>query len=336
MPKLISFDVGIKNLAYCIFDIDIDNQKCKILDWNVLDISKEAPSTSSVSPDIFCSCFLSKKTKKCTKKAKYQKENEYYCEVHAKSSGFLLPLKKFSHSSLKKISLEKLLEIEKEYFPNSLLPSPIDNCKKKETKIEKIERIHQQFKEKCLAILNPIPKENTGVVDLIKIGRNLANQLNNLDLENVEYVLIENQISPIANKMKTIQGMIAQIFIIQNVPNIEFISSINKLRGFTSLENERKIDIEEKKEKTTKNPNYKQHKKNGISYCQQWLKNDFFCSWCLFFEEFRNKQDDLADCFLQGIWYLKKMNILTEKMNILTEKNGILKKEEEDQKEREI
>ena len=39
MPKLISFDIGIKNLAYCIFEFSETNSK--ILDWNVLDISKE-------------------------------------------------------------------------------------------------------------------------------------------------------------------------------------------------------------------------------------------------------------------------------------------------------
>ena len=36
--KLISFDIGIKNLAYCIFDID--NTSIKIVDWNVLNLIK--------------------------------------------------------------------------------------------------------------------------------------------------------------------------------------------------------------------------------------------------------------------------------------------------------
>ena len=92
----------------------------------------------------------------------------------------------------------------------------------------------------------------------------------------------------------------------RDVPNIEFISSINKLRGF-SREKE-----EEKKEEEKKgiNPNYKQHKKDGIEYCQQWLQKDIFCSWNSFFEKYPKKQDDLADSFLQGIWYLQKMKIL--------------------------
>ena len=37
MPKLISFDIGIRNLAYCIFDIS--GESVSIIDWNVIDIS---------------------------------------------------------------------------------------------------------------------------------------------------------------------------------------------------------------------------------------------------------------------------------------------------------
>ena len=37
------------------------------------------------------------------------------------------------------------------------------------------------------------------------------------------HVIIENQISPIANRMKTIQGMITQYFIMKNIYNVEYI-----------------------------------------------------------------------------------------------------------------
>ena len=353
MPKLLSFDIGIKNFAYCIFDFTPEEKETtiKILDWNVLDISKTSSSYKK-EEIFFCSCFLSKKTKKkdleekdkekCNKKAKYQKGNDYFCEKHAKLSGFLFPSKKeFSHSSLKKLSLEKLLEIEHKYF---LILENLNLEKIKETKIQKVERIYQQLQQKTLLNINIQETGSDKNIDLITIGRNLEHQLGNLNLENIEYVLIENQISPIANKMKTIQGMVAQIFIMRNVPNIEFISSINKLRGFVSssssssspkkLKTKTKKDLieenilgeqkslgeekeGEKKEKEKPNPNYKQHKKDGILYCQQWLKNDFFCSWNSYFENFKNKQDDLADCFLQGIWYFKKMGILREDMKVV-------------------
>jgi hypothetical protein len=104
--------------------------------------------------------------------------------------------------------------------------------------------------------------------------------------------------------------MITQMFIMREVPNIEFISSANKLRGFSSKSGEKSSS-----KNPNPNPNYKQHKKDGIEYCQQWLQNDLFCSWNSFFEKYPKKQDDLADSFLQGIWYLQKMNILPIKIN---------------------
>lgn len=317
MPKLISFDIGIKNLAYCIFD----TSPCKIIDWNVLDISREESESDNI---IFCSCLLSQnqKTKnqktnkpeiKCKKKAKYQKDNHFFCESHAKKSGFFLPTqtKQFSLSFLKKLSLEKLLETELEFFPKNKEEEKEE--KKKETKIEKTERIYRQFQQKKLVLITKVKK---GTVDLIEIGRNLHKQLSSLNhLDGIEYVLIENQISPIANKMKTIQGMVAQIFIMRDVPHIEFISSVNKLRGFSKVSTSTDKEKEKSGEKEEKsgenpNPNYKQHKKDGITYCRQWLQHDLFCSWNSFFDKYPKKQDDLADSFLQGIWYLQKMKIL--------------------------
>ena len=331
MPKLISFDIGIKNLAYCIFefsfsppvDTDKSSVAVKIIDWNVLDISKhETIEGEKKKDDIFCSCILSKKTKtkteinKCKKKAKYYRMEDYFCESHAKTSGFFFPLKEFSHSSLKKLSLEKLLEIEDKYFFVEKKEKEIPI--KKETKIEKIERISRQFQQKSLVSISNLDSlaKKPKSIDLISIGRNLSNQLLSLEhLEDIEFVLIENQISPIANKMKTIQGMLAQLFIMRNVPHIEFVSSINKLRGFLrekskDQDKDQETDKDQEITKTNPNPNYKQHKKDGILYCQQWLKNDLFCSWNPFFETYPKKQDDLADSFLQGIWYFQKTGVI--------------------------
>ena len=50
-------------------------------------------------------------------------------------------------------------------------------------------------------------------------------------LGDIDRVIIENQISPIANRMKTVQGMLSQYFLMSNDKlDIEFISSINKLK----------------------------------------------------------------------------------------------------------
>ena len=48
----------------------------------------------------------------------------------------------------------------------------------------------------------------------------------------IDTVIIENQISTLASRMKTLQGMITQYFIMKNIPQIEFISASCKLKLF--------------------------------------------------------------------------------------------------------
>jgi hypothetical protein len=87
--------------------------------------------------------------------------------------------------------------------------------------------------------------------------------------------------------MKTLQGMIAQYFIMKNVNNIIFYSASNKLKPF--LENQ----------KTT----YKERKQLGIEFTRQLLDGySQINSWTTFFSK-HSKKDDLADSFLQGLSY---------------------------------
>jgi hypothetical protein len=300
MPKLISFDIGIKNLAYCIFDISA----ISILDWNVIDLS----SDNKIQEKKTCNCTLQSK-KTCSKIAKYCIDSLFFCEKHAKTSSYLLPSKEFDEPSLKKKSVDSLrtfLEEKKIHIPVS---------SKKETKIEMMERILEWKKTKMLTSLQKETKLKKGKpLDFIQIGRNLAIHLSKIDLADIQYVVIENQISPIANKMRTIQGMVAQMFILQNVPIIEFVSSSNKLREYLGEKKEKEKDFE--KSETILNPDYKQHKKDGIQYTREWLTSEKlgFSHWNTFFDTYPRKQDDLADAFLQGIWYLrKKLGISLEK-----------------------
>ena len=140
-------------------------------------------------------------------------------------------------------------------------------------------------------------KLNAGEFSLIDLGRNLNIQFNkmvqenNLSDENLKYVIIENQISPIANRMKSIQCMIAQYFIIKNIENIAFVSASNKLNQFMN--------------KTTE---YKERKKMSIEITQKLLEEDKDNNkWLGYFNKHK-KKDDLADAFLQLLWYKNKKN----------------------------
>ena len=145
--------------------------------------------------------------------------------------------------------------------------------------------------------LEKIESVNANNVNIIDLGINIFHEFNKLfkiiNLKSIDYILIENQIGPIANRMKTIQGMVAQYFINNNINNIEFISPINKLKLFC-------------KDKKT---NYNDRKKLSIQYTKELLYN---LNITKYIEVFNNhsKKDDLADCFLQGIYYLYSNNNL--------------------------
>ena len=135
--------------------------------------------------------------------------------------------------------------------------------------------------------------------NLLNIGINLKNHFdNNSAIENVELILIENQIGPIANKMKTIQGMISQYFICKNKYNIELVSAINKLKPFINEENKEK------------NKDYQKRKKFGIEIMTNMInETDNFLMWKDYFLNTK-KKDDLSDCFLQCYSYLIQNNKL--------------------------
>jgi len=284
MKRIVSFDVGIKNMAYCIFDVSGEN--FSITDWNVLNLMNEESEIK------FCNIQLQEKKKPktnevvlskiCNKKAKYEKDGNCYCEKHAKTSTFLIPNKECSPSQIKKLKLENLTEFANKYK----IPYNIGTNKKN------LLSVVITFMEKHS--LKPISsiKTNAGELDLITIGKNLKKELNQLDtMKNITHVVIENQISPIATRMKTIQGMLAQYFIMSyDMVYIDFVSSSCKLKGLEK----HNTDVENR---------YQQHKKDAVYHCKHILEKENIVEWMNVLDT--KKRDDLADCFLQGIWFLQ-------------------------------
>ena len=126
----------------------------------------------------------------------------------------------------------------------------------------------------------------------------------------IDHVIIENQISPIANRMKTIQGMLVQYFIMSDiqVENIEFISAANKLKEYDVKDKDTKEKSKEKdkdKPKMKNTTTYSERKKLGISRCLEMLHSEYYFNNMLEYFNKHKKQDDLSDSFLQGIWFIK-------------------------------
>jgi hypothetical protein len=196
---------------------------------------------------------------------------------------------------------------------------------------------------------------------LVDIGKEINVQLSAILLKfdpnrEITHIIIENQISPIANRMKTIQGMLSQYFIMKyedrNI-TIDFISSFNKLKMFPKTP-----DIDPKNVGPIVQHNVSpivqlnvspivqlnvgpivqlnvspivqtatNHGEEAINANYKKHKKDgiYYCRQileknpelnCVVDFEKHAKKDDLADSLLQGIWYLKSKNIITIAENL--------------------
>lgn len=273
--KILSIDVGIKNLAFCLFcNNDTTNHSFLIKKWNVVDLS--------TSEEVVKKCCGKEKKGPCLKPAKYTKNNQCFCIKHAKKEKYVLPSCDLKSSYINKQKLQKLIDIVAKYKIPSITEKP--------KKSDLVSLITDFAKDNCY---EELVKTSAADVDLITIGKNIKLKFDNLFLEeaNIDYVIIENQISPIANRMKTIQGQIVQYFIMSgiNIANIEFISASNKLKEFES---------DDKTE-------YKDRKKLGIAKTQEIVQHNENFSNMLDYFNTHKKKDDLADSFLQGLWFIK-------------------------------
>ena len=273
--KIISIDVGIKNLAFCLFDTH--NLQKDILLWNVVNLSQKT--------EIKC-C-----DQGCNSPVKFSKNSEYYCLKHAKKHNtYKIAKPDLRLTTIKKCKIKDLHTLAAKY--NIIIPL-------KETKVG-ILSLFQKYLDTFY--FENVETINASKLDLVTIGKNMMLQLDEIlkdHLSTIDLVIIENQISPIANRMKTVQGMISQYFIMRNQNiQIEFVSSANKLKGQEVVDSDE--EKEEKDEPIVKvKHSYSDRKKMGIKYCLGLIDK----SWHPFFTNHK-KQDDLADSYLQGIWYI--------------------------------
>jgi hypothetical protein len=285
--KILSIDVGIKNLAYCI--INYENEIVDIIEWDIIDICREKHWV----------CKNIKKNKTvCNKQASYHKNDIYYCKIHSKKQEYLVPdkdmFKLYKQIKKEKVSLKKLQTfVVNHRLLSELAPELADkNVKKilkKYSKPELMLKIVTFIDEKYL---NCIEKMNTNTLNMIDCAKLLKKHLdNNFGDKDLDKIIIENQIGPLALRMKMVQGMITQHFIENGKTNIEYINASNKLKNFLN------------KKKTT----YNERKKMGIEVTRKYINEHVnLHKWTETFNK-HSKKDDLADSFLQALYFLKKI-----------------------------
>jgi hypothetical protein len=273
---LLSFDVGIKNLAYCLLSItETENSKhfIEIVKWNILDLSCDHIEKAKTEET------LEKILKQCSK----CKKSATYC-TH---SNTMLPedVTRFCKKHAEEAQLPMHPKLLKSNSKNGQMPYIVP-----------------------LSVINK--KVSCNKINIVDLGKNIKCHLDVIfaeHMDKIDAILIENQIGNLAGRMNVLQGMISQYFIMRNITNIEFISATNKLKLFKSIINKKlnacgeggNLDNVLKSEKKL----YKMRKDAGKMVCRSLLSfypklND----WMVTYDKHK-KNDDLADCFLQGYYY---------------------------------
>ena len=374
--KLLSIDVGIKNLAFCLLRVPDSTQpsnsynhssQFEILLWDVVGISQseqeEAASLQRAESHPLCSHYA--KTQ-CKSKAAYfyysylDDEPIFTCKRHAFHSSPAAEPKQIIVMTppqiaklLKSDSIDRLIKFCESFTTRVTgLKSECESepdPKTKRIKAELIKSATHLLRTRCLfpyeharashvsdttevltsgsirKKLSVIPSSGTCAADsvsLISVGYNLMQKFDKLfysETPQGQYyympnrVVIENQISPIATRMKTVQGMVTQYFLMRGVSktSISYISATNKLKAWSAINADAEIDT------------YDDRKKTGIACVRKMLSSSSSSSsssptlleslspptgmtdaviehWRMVFESHK-KKDDMADSLLQGI-----------------------------------
>jgi hypothetical protein len=281
-PHILSIDVGVKNLAVCLFtpkypeyDKITNPNAITILYWDIIDLSGEK---------LECKCSRDN----CTTNAKFDKDGILFCLRHAKKEKqWIIPVKETSTTYINKANVKKLIDIAHTYdvFKKN------NTDKKRKTEIK--QTIIEYFQKNTFKLVKS-NSVNASTINLTTVGRNIKRILNEVfETAHITHVAIENQIGPQAIRMKAIQAMLAQYFIMKNDNiHIQTVASSRKLE-------ECKVNKSQ----------YTLRKKIAIEICQEHLKTNKEELWETHFN-LHTKKDDLADSLLQGLWVLKHGNIV--------------------------
>jgi len=295
--KVLSWDVGIINLAYCLLDVkktkimvnegsDNNNSvekeeiKYSIYHWGLIDLSNKK----------VYKCQVCNKNA-CLKYYDMESETEkYFCKTHGK---------KYNCPTLKPIN--DFFEQPKEKLNCDICNKECKRCYKNHNFCSTHGRLFYQKILKDIKLQN-IKKEKTQF-DIDKLRTNLVRVLETKpELFQADKVLIENQPSLKNPRMKAISSTIYDYYLIRGIFDKKFNSKINQVK-YMSPSNKIKLSKDKKIVKeANKSEKYKLTKKLAVDYVKALLDSDLNNFKDYFLGQ--RKKDDLADAFLQGAYYL--------------------------------
>ena len=282
-PIILSFDVGIINLAYCLFTRE--NNEYKIIDWEIINLTDRE----------FTKC-------KCGLKASFINNNEYYCKVHIKKCEILKSFEElFLHNCENKCchlvkgnycGRKSTYNYDNQYYC-------VTHAKNKYKLLQTLYK-NKPFKNKSVSSLN---FDDTR----LKLLQTLDSKK---ELFKADIVLIENQpalknmvMKSIANGIYdfyTMRGIMDKEITKSNITKVKFLCPSNKLKIVNDGET-KKITL--LKSNNIESKTYKLTKSLGIKYTNELIAH--LPEWIEYLNK-QKKQDDLCDAYLQGCYYYEK------------------------------
>jgi hypothetical protein len=252
--NVISFDVGLRNLAYCVLE-GTNRADVKITDWNIIDVLGEQAGVGAAR------CF------KCSAAARYEHASEgtFVCSKHAPKKKEVVTKTKLN----KKTPAELHGELER-------LGLRTEATRKADLVTLLYNHARQNTWKKCVA-----SSTQGSVMDLSgAILSSLDARLSSW--KGADAVCIENQPE---RRMYAVQAMLQMYFTVRGIKSCG-ISATHKLSNIVTIDDS----------VTT----YKGRKKTGITHAYALVPAENQ-------EHFKKhpKKDDLADSFLQGLWFLE-------------------------------
>lgn len=307
--KVLGFDVGIKNLAYCIVESDENGniEICKPIkdNWNIINLIKD-DSVKCLEHD----CHND------VKKFSIINDKTYYFCI--------------KHKKLHKQLINDNIITDKVLTDYVNVCQCTKSCKTKATNkynnIYMCKKHYEMYKKKYinerkLNTYKVLVKDFT-INDLKIIMLKKFMLLQDI-LLNVDYVSIENQ--PVYNNptMKAISDVIFTWFLDRGVVNgnikkVSFCAASNKTKITNKSE---EINMKIKKGKT-KSEQYKITKKMSIEECSKLLEKN---SEAIEYSNTFLKKDDIFDAYSHATYYIQKNLPIMIKQNRKTLKMNLLK-----------
>ena len=266
---IVSFDIGIRNLAICITD-----RQCNIIHWDIINIMESFDAKVAADTKL---CNTLNKTGKnkgseCGKKACFsltvnKDTTNYYCNKHK-------PKGEENQKKLKKIIKRKKKNARK-----------IDTQTLCTSLIIKMNEVLKEFNilETCKDIIIELQPR--------------TNQRMKLVSHTLYSFFITKMCDYNALQIEEETGKICSLEV------VKFVAAKYKLRN-TPMEEKQKDSVQNIARKTKRATNYAKRKKVAIEWTKELLsKKDDDLVNLERLNSFK-KQDDLCDAFLQARWYL--------------------------------